>query len=59
VKKFDGERALNLYKEFLGEERAKRLPGICLEYPFDKMKQDLATTKFHNDTVVLWVLGNK
>lgn len=34
VKQFDGEPALKLYKEFLGEERAKRLPGICLEYPF-------------------------
>lgn len=34
VKKFDDERALDLYKEFLGEERSKRLPGICLEYPF-------------------------
>jgi hypothetical protein len=27
--------------------------------PIDKMKQDLAATKFHNETVVLWVLGNK
>jgi hypothetical protein len=34
VKKFDGESALSLYKEFLGEERSQRLPGICLEYPF-------------------------
>jgi hypothetical protein len=34
VKKFDDERALDFYKEFLGEERSKRLPGICLEYPF-------------------------
>lgn len=34
VKKFDQERALDLYIEFLGEERSKRLPGICLEYPF-------------------------
>ena len=34
VKKFDEERALDLYREFLGEERSKRLPGICLEYPF-------------------------
>ena len=34
VKKFDNEQALHLYKEFLGEERSKRLPGICLEYPF-------------------------
>ena len=34
VKEFDHERALDLYKEFLGEERSQRLPGICLEYPF-------------------------
>jgi hypothetical protein len=34
VKKFDNEGALDLYKEFLGEERSRRLPGICLEYPF-------------------------
>ena len=34
VKQFDGESALDLYKEFLGEERAQRLPGIALEYPF-------------------------
>ena len=34
VKKFDNERALDLYKEFLGEARSQRLPGICLEYPF-------------------------
>lgn len=34
VMKLDGEPALDLYKEFLGEKRAERLPGICLEYPF-------------------------
>lgn len=34
VKKFDDEAALDLYKEFLGEERSERLPGVCLEYPF-------------------------
>lgn len=34
VKEFDNERALDLYKEFLGDERFQRLPGICLEYPF-------------------------
>jgi len=34
VKKFDNEPALDLYKEFLGEERSDRLPGVCLEYPF-------------------------
>lgn len=34
VAKFDNDRALDLYKEFLGEERSERLPGVCLEYPF-------------------------
>lgn len=34
VKKIDGVNALDLYKELLGEERSKRLPGIFLEYPF-------------------------
>jgi len=34
VQKFDEESALGVYKEFLGEERAKQLPGIALEYPF-------------------------
>ena len=34
VRKFDDEAALDLYKEFLGEERSQRLPGVCLEYPF-------------------------
>jgi hypothetical protein len=34
VKEFDNEPALELYKEFLGEERSRRLPGVCLEYPF-------------------------
>lgn len=34
VKEFDNVSALELYREFLGEERSKRLPGICMEYPF-------------------------
>ncbi len=34
VKRFDDEPALELYKQFLGEERSRRLPGVCLEYPF-------------------------
>ncbi len=34
VIKFDDESALGLYTLFLGEERAKRLPGTYLEYPF-------------------------
>jgi hypothetical protein len=34
IKKLDGESALGLYSEFLGEERAKQLPGVALEYPF-------------------------
>jgi hypothetical protein len=27
--------------------------------PIDKMREQLAITKFHNETVVLWVLGSK
>ncbi len=27
--------------------------------PIDKMRAELATTKFHNETVVLWVLGSE
>ena len=27
--------------------------------PIDKMKEELAITKFHNETVVLWVLGSQ
>ena len=34
VKEFEHTNALELYKDFLGEERAARLPGVCLEYPF-------------------------
>ena len=34
AKRFDEERALDLYRKFLGEDRSRRLPGICLEYPF-------------------------
>ncbi|MCF6249330.1 MAG: FIST C-terminal domain-containing protein, partial [Desulfobacula sp.] len=34
VQEFDGIKALDFYKDLLGEERSKRLPEICLEYPF-------------------------
>jgi len=34
VKEFEHTNALEMYKDFLGEERALRLPGVCLEYPF-------------------------
>ncbi|MFA5902384.1 MAG: FIST N-terminal domain-containing protein [Desulfobacula sp.] len=34
VEKFEDVRALDLYKDLLGKERSKRLPEICLEYPF-------------------------
>ena len=34
VKEFEHTNALDLYKDFLGEERAERLPAVCLEYPF-------------------------
>ncbi|NOX34857.1 MAG: hypothetical protein GXP56_14185 [Deltaproteobacteria bacterium] len=34
VEKFGETRALDFYKDLLGEERSRRLPEICLEYPF-------------------------
>jgi len=34
VKEFEHTNALEMYKDFLGEERALRLPAVCLEYPF-------------------------
>ncbi|NTV99076.1 MAG: hypothetical protein HGA70_07930, partial [Chlorobiaceae bacterium] len=34
LKEFEHTSALELYKDFLGAERATRLPAICLEYPF-------------------------
>lgn len=34
VQEFDNTPALDFYKDLLGDERSKRLPGICLEYPF-------------------------
>jgi hypothetical protein len=34
VKEFEHTKALEMYKDFLGEERASRLPAVCLEYPF-------------------------
>ncbi len=34
VQEFDNTPALDFYKDLLGPERSKRLPGICLEYPF-------------------------
>ena len=34
VKKFDESRALDFYKDLLGKELSKRLPEICMEYPF-------------------------
>ena len=27
--------------------------------PIDKLREQLSTTKFHNETVVLWVLGSR
>ncbi len=42
VKKIDGVNALELYKELLGEERSKRLPGIFLEYPFGLIDEKVA-----------------
>ncbi len=34
VEEFEGVKALDLYKDLLGKELSKRLPEICLEYPF-------------------------
>jgi len=45
VKQFDNEPALELYKKFLGEERAGRLPGICLEYPFGLIDEKVSIGK--------------
>lgn len=43
VREFDHVRALDLYKDFLGEERSARLPGVCLEYPFGLIDPELST----------------
>ena len=43
VTEFDHVRALDLYKDFLGEERSARLPGVCLEYPFGLIDPALST----------------
>jgi hypothetical protein len=40
LKEFEYTSALELYKNFLGEERAARLPAICLEYPFGILDHD-------------------
>ncbi|MCG8376873.1 MAG: FIST C-terminal domain-containing protein [Chlorobiales bacterium] len=40
VREFDNVSALELYKEFLGDERSGRLPGICMEYPFGLIDED-------------------
>ncbi len=34
VEEFENTKALDLYKNLLGEQRSKRLPEVCLEYPF-------------------------
>ena len=34
VQEFEGIRALDLLKDLLGKKLSKRLPEICLEYPF-------------------------
>jgi hypothetical protein len=34
VFEFDHQPALSFYQELLGPERAKKLPGVALEYPF-------------------------
>lgn len=43
IREIDHEPALDMYMELLGEARSKRLPGICLEYPFgliDRQKNE-------------------
>jgi hypothetical protein len=42
VEKFDEESALQMYKDLLGEERAQKLPGIALEYPFGLIDQKVS-----------------
>lgn len=42
VQKFDEESALEMYKDLLGEERASKLPGIALEYPFGLIDQKVS-----------------
>ncbi|MCG8343120.1 MAG: FIST C-terminal domain-containing protein [Chlorobiales bacterium] len=44
VREFDNVSALELYREFLGEERSKRLPGICMEYPFGLIDEDAGSS---------------
>lgn len=34
IQEIDHEPALDIYMELLGETRSKRLPEVCLEYPF-------------------------
>lgn len=34
IKEIDHDPALDVYMELLGEDRARRLPEVCLEYPF-------------------------
>jgi len=47
LKEFEYTRALDLYKDFLGEERAARLPAVCLEYPFGIIDYDPADKGDH------------
>jgi hypothetical protein len=44
VKEFDNVSALGLYREFLGEERFERLPGICMEYPFGLIDENAGSS---------------
>ncbi len=47
LKEFEHTKALDLYKDFLGEERAARLPAVCLEYPFGIIDHDPNGTGDH------------
>ena len=54
------QEEVDAVKEILGED----VPLIGFYTygeigPIDKMERELAITKFHNETVVLWVLGSR
>ncbi len=45
VREFDHVRSLDLYREFLGEERSARLPGAFMEYPFGLIDEGVSSGK--------------
>jgi hypothetical protein len=42
LKQIDNEPALDIYTELLGEERSKRFPEVCLEYPFGLIDEEIS-----------------